>query len=122
MGRLDVLRRHGRWLLVAVAAAAAAPLFWAPVGCSQNGTTSDPVHADRAGKEPHVRVRLLAAQTQALLSATEPPIVRAAAGASGPNRLNISSGSQVALTLSKGGAWTVGDGPLGTGELILEPA
>jgi stage II sporulation protein D len=121
MGRRGPLRRQGRWLLVG-AVLAAAPLFWAPVGCSQNGTTSGPAPGDRASNEPRVRVRLLAAQTQALLSATEPPIVRAAAGASGPNRLNIPSGSQVALTLSKAGAWTIGDVPLGSGELTLEPA
>ncbi len=69
---------------------------------------------------PGIRVCLLEKQQQIMLAATEPPLIRLNEESPG-RRLNIPSGSSVAVLLTPGG-WQIGNIPLGVGALTIVPS
>jgi stage II sporulation protein D len=90
-------------------------LAFSPLACTQ---THQPYQPNPAA--PQIRVCLLEKQTQIMLSATEPPLVRLNDETPG-RRLNIPSGSSVAILLTPAG-WQIGNIPLGVGTLTIVPA
>lgn len=92
------------WLLVG--------LTWLPAGCSKSVNTS-------LGNGPIVRVKLLAAQDQVLLSAAETPTIQARPNGA-PQRVPLPAGNVPVILAADG--WRVGNVPFGTGELLILPA
>jgi stage II sporulation protein D len=93
-----------------------AMLVFVPAGCRQSAGA-----APNGAGAPIVRVKLLEKQDQIVLTAAQPPVVRASADPSA-HRLNIPGGSSVAITLAPQG-WQAGGVDLGAGnELHIQPA
>src|ERR1051326_2610850 len=102
------MRRMGRWTCVVMAVA------FLPLACT---------HAPRLESgnpaAPIVRVCLLNNQQQVKVTIQEPPMVRTDSEPQG-RPLIMPAGSSVTVSLSPAG-WSVGNVPVGTGEMIIQP-
>src|SRR5947207_127638 len=76
-------------------------------------------HGPQAMRGPVVRVRLLQAQDQVLLAATQPPTLRAASDGS-PRTMQFPTDAPVQVVLA-GDGWRVGGVATGRGELTVQP-
>src|SRR5438876_2575879 len=83
-----------------------------PAGCAK---TVPP-----ATRGPIVHVRLLSSQDQVLLTANEPPALRAGSDTS-PRSVPFPQNQAVQVILAPDG-WRIGNMPAGSGELIIKPA
>src|SRR5262245_34998800 len=83
-----------------------------PAGCAK--TVPPATHG------PIVHVRLLGSQDQVLLTANQPPTLRAGSDTS-PRVVTFPQNQAVQVMLASDG-WRVGNMPAGTGELIIKPA
>ncbi len=102
--QLMVLTRH--WLLVLLLAILLAS------GCSSN-------HNATTGQPPLIRVKLLTSVDSVLVTASEPPVVRAASDA-GAHVVDLWPKQAVQIVLATDGRWRIGGVPSGEGELLLQ--
>jgi stage II sporulation protein D len=96
-----------RWLLVLLLA------VLLPSGCSTQNASN--------GQAPLIRVKLLNAVEQALLTTNSPPVVRAASDAAA-HTMAFPPGQPVNVILAPDGIWRIGNVPAGSGELWVQPA
>jgi len=108
-------RRTWRWVSLFCLCTGLAAWALLGAGCSQNLS-----RGRRSEDSPVVRVRVLQNLDKVMITASEPPVAKAASD-SVSHALNFPAGTPVPVTLVPGG-WKIGTGMLGTGELIIEPS
>src|SRR3954469_8804480 len=91
------------WLLIILLA------ILLPSGCSSS-------HTEPSGHPPLIRVKLLSSVDQALVTASEPPIVRAASDAGAHVMSLWPKQQQVQIVLAADGRWRIGGVMAGEGE------
>jgi stage II sporulation protein D len=89
-------------------------VFAGCAGCSSHWTKPVPMHG------PIVRVRLSGPQDQALVKATQPPLISSSSDTQ-PRSFSFPADASVQVVLAPDGAWRVGGIAAGSGELLVQP-
>ncbi len=87
--------------------------------CMPQGCTSQPTPSDTAANTPLVRVRLAEDLHSLAITSTQPALYRVSGESVGRRLALPAQGTSVSLNR---GAWTIGNMPLGKGELVIQPA
>jgi stage II sporulation protein D len=85
-----------------------------PAGCSSSRNAP-------SNTAPLIRVKLFSAVDQVLMTAAQPPIVRAGSDAAA-HQVAFPPGQPVQIMLAGDGAWRIGGVPSGSGELVVQPS
>src|SRR4051794_9764037 len=85
-----------------------------PAGCSSS-------RQQPAGHGPMIRVRLVAAADQVLVTASQSPTVKTSSDLAG-RVMPFPPNLPVQIILGTDSMWRIGNVPSGSGELILQPA
>src|SRR5438552_1518509 len=107
MGRINAVMRAGMLAILS--------LFAGCAGCSSHWAPPPALHG------PVVRVRLLGAQDQVLVKATQPPLISSSSEPQ-PKPYTFPTDAPVQIVLGSDGVWRVGSIAAGSGDLFIQPA